>query len=74
MITPMYIEPGKVYGECISKKFRITPDWKCVDFRMNPKFTPQEQNEIATLLRERDWFDVCQWCRHFTQLTEAKQG
>ncbi|MCK9593935.1 MAG: hypothetical protein M0Q91_18190 [Methanoregula sp.] len=60
---------GITYGECSWKKFRITPDWKCVDFQINTQKYPthQEQQEIIGGCRAVDWFDVCPHCRYFVR-------
>ena len=64
------MQKGKVYGKCISKDFRITPDWKCVDFRINTKIysTQEQQAEIFKRNRERDHYDVCPDCIHFEKV------
>jgi hypothetical protein len=58
---------GSVYGRCTSKKFDITPDWKCVDFQIdtNKYPTPKQQEEIRAKNRACDHFDVCPDCRYF---------
>jgi hypothetical protein len=56
-----------IYGECKSKGFKITPDWKCVDFRINPNFSRDQEMEIRNKCNRKDWFDVCQWCRDFNR-------
>lgn len=58
---------GITYGECTWKKFRITPDWKCVDFRINTKYSPEEQREIWQKIHAKDHYDVCKWCRYFSR-------
>jgi hypothetical protein len=50
---------------CISKKFLITPDWKCVDFRQPVGITFDEQKRISEKCRQTDFFDVCPMCRYF---------
>lgn len=59
-----------VYGKCICKNFRITPDWKCVDWRINETKFPafEEQNRIMKENRAKGWFDVCPTCRCFQEV------
>ena len=65
--------PNPVYGECTSKKFRITRDWKCVDFRINQEKYPtiEQQRAVMAKCQAQGYFDVCPDCRYFAKVKEA---
>jgi hypothetical protein len=59
-----------VYGKCTSKNFRITPDWKCVDFRINDELYPaiEQKRAVIEKCRAKNYFDVCPDCRYFKKV------